>query len=70
MTVTATPARRLVSISAAAEILGISAGTVCRLIASADLEAVRVGRRTIRVKSESIDRLIDAHPVNAWRASG
>ena len=67
MTVIATPARRLVSIIVAAEILGISARTVRRLIAAGELDAVRVGRRTIRIKTESIDRLIDAHPVNAWR---
>lgn len=68
MTVTTTPTRRLVSITVTAEILGVSARTVRRLIATGELEAVRVGRRTIRVKTESIDRLIDAHPVNAWRA--
>jgi hypothetical protein len=28
-----------------------------------------LGRRTIRVKTDSLDRLIEAHPVNAWRAS-
>lgn len=31
------------------------------------LDAVRLGRRTIRVKAESIERLIEAHPVNGWR---
>jgi excisionase family DNA binding protein len=67
MTVTTTPTRRLVSITATAEILGISARTVHRLIAAGDLDAVRGGRRTIRIKTESIDRLIDAHPVNSWR---
>lgn len=67
MTVTTTPTHRLVSITATAEILGISTKTVRRLIAAGDLDAVRVGRRTIRIKTESIDRLIDAHPVNGWR---
>lgn len=23
---------------------------------------------TIRIKTEALDRLIDAHPVNAWRS--
>jgi hypothetical protein len=32
-----------------------------------DLDAVRIGRRTIRIKTESLDRMIDAHPINAWR---
>lgn len=67
MTVTATHARRLVSITATAQILSVSARTVRRLIAAGDLDAVRVGRRTIRVKTESIDRLIDAHSINGWR---
>lgn len=67
MTVIATPTRRLVSIPVTAEILGISARTVRRLIAAGELDAIRVGRRTIRVKTESIDRMIDAHPVNTWR---
>lgn len=67
MTVTANPTRRLVSIAASAEILGISTKTVRRLIAAGELEAVRVGRRTIRIRTESINRMIDAHPVNAKR---
>ena len=66
MSVTATPARRLVSIAATAEILGISPRTVRRLIAAGELEAIRVGRRTIRIKIESIDLLMDAHPLNSW----
>ena len=65
---TATPApRRLVSLTQAAEILGVSTKTVRRYIAAGDLDAVRLGRRTIRIKTESLDRLIDAHPINAWR---
>lgn len=68
MTVTPTPTiRRLASITATAEVLDISARTVRRLIATGELDAVRVGRRTIRVKTESIDRLIDARPVNTWQ---
>jgi excisionase family DNA binding protein len=61
-------ARRLVSLPEAAEILAVSPKTVRRYIAAGDLEAVRLGRRTIRIKAESLDRLIDAHPVNSWRA--
>ncbi len=40
---------------------------VRRYIAAGELDAVRLGRRTIRIKVESLDRLIDAHPVNTWR---
>lgn len=68
MAATATPARRLVSLPEAADILGLSVKTVRRYIASGDLDAVRLGRRTIRIKIESLDRLIDAHPVNVWRS--
>jgi excisionase family DNA binding protein len=67
MVATTGTTRRLVSITEAAEILGVSTKTVRRAIAAGDLEAVRLGRRTIRIKAESIDRMIDAHPVNAWR---
>lgn len=65
---TVTPApRRLISLTQAAEILGVSTKSVRRYIAAGDLDAVRIGRRTIRIKTESLDRLIDAHPINAWR---
>jgi excisionase family DNA binding protein len=60
-------ARRLVSLPEAAEILAVSVKTVRRYIAAGELDAVRLGRRTIRIKAESIERLIDAHPVNASR---
>jgi excisionase family DNA binding protein len=60
--------RQLVTLCEAAEILAVSVKTVRRYIAAGDLDAVRLGRRTIRVRVESIDRMIDAHPVNTWRA--
>lgn len=59
--------RRLASITETAETLAVSTKTVRRYIAAGHLEAVRIGRRTIRVKVDSIDRLIDTHLVNAWR---
>jgi excisionase family DNA binding protein len=68
MAATTTPTRRLVSLPEAADILGLSVKTVRRYIASGDLDAVRLGRRTIRIKTDSLERLIDAHPVNAWRS--
>lgn len=67
MASTTAAARRLVSLAEAAEILGVSTKSVRRYIAAGDLDAVRLGRRTIRIKTESLDGLIDAHPVNAWR---
>lgn len=67
MPVTAAATRRLVSLAEAAEILAVSTKTVRRYIAAGDLDAVRLGRRTIRVRIASIDRMIDEHPVNTWR---
>jgi len=60
-------ARRLVSLPEAAEILAVSVKTVRRYIAAGELDAVRLGRRTIRVRVDSLDRIIDEHPVNTWR---
>lgn len=67
MTSTLTVSRRLVSLAEAAEILAVSVKTVRRYIAAGELDAVRLGRRTIRIKAESIERLIEAHPVVTWR---
>ena len=64
MTAAAVTPQRLVSLSEAAEILSVSTKTVRRYIAAGDLDAVRLGRRTIRIKAESLDRLIDDHPIN------
>ena len=58
--------RRLISLPEAAEILAVSAKTVRRYIAAGELDAVRLGRRTIRVRVDSLDQMIDAHPLNAW----
>lgn len=60
--------RQLVTLCEAAEILAVSVKTVRRYIAAGDLDAVRLGRRTIRVRVDSLDELIGAHPVNAWRS--
>lgn len=68
MPATVAAARRLVSLTEAADILAVSTKTVRRYIAAGDLDAVRLGRRTIRVKADSLDRLIDAHPVNPWHS--
>ena len=64
MTTTATPYHRLISLTEAADALAVSTKTVRRYIAAGELDAVRLGRRTIRIRVESLDRLIDAHPIN------
>jgi excisionase family DNA binding protein len=59
--------RRLVSLADAAEALSVSPRTVRRYIASGQLEAVRLGRKTLRIKIDSIERFIDSEPVGNWR---
>jgi excisionase family DNA binding protein len=59
--------RRLVSLADAADALAVSTRTVRRYIADGQIEAVRLGRKTIRIKVESIERFIDARPVGNWR---
>lgn len=63
----ATTDRRLVKLRDAADFLAVSPKTVRRYIAAGDLDAVRLGRRTIRITAESLDKFIDAHHVNTWR---
>jgi excisionase family DNA binding protein len=63
----ATITRRLVSLNDAAEVLAVSTRTVRRYIADGQLEAVRLGRKTLRIKVDSIERFIDARPVGNWR---
>lgn len=59
--------RRLVSLAEAADALAVSTRTARRYIAEGYLEAVRLGRKTLRIKVDSIDRFIDRHPVGNWR---
>jgi excisionase family DNA binding protein len=63
----ATTTRRLVSIGDAADTLAVSTRTVRRYISDGQLEAVRLGRKTLRIKVDSIERFIDARPVGNWR---
>lgn len=55
------------SLNDAADALAVSTRTVRRYIAEGQLEAVRLGRKTIRIKVDSIERFIDARPVGNWR---
>ena len=66
----ATITRKLVSLTDAAAILAVSTKTVRRYIADGHLEAVRLGRKTLRIKLDSIERFIDARPVGGWRRAG
>jgi excisionase family DNA binding protein len=66
----ATITRRLVSIGDAADALAVSTRTVRRYIADGHLDAVRLGRKTLRIKVDSIERFIDARPVGGWRCAG
>jgi len=63
----ATITRRLVSLAETADALAVSTRTIRRYIADGQLEAVRLGRKTIRIKIDSIERFIDAKPVGNWR---
>lgn len=63
----ATITRRLVSLNDAAGALAVSTRTVRRYIADGQLDAVRLGRKTLRIKVDSIERFIDARPVGNWR---
>jgi len=63
----ATITRRLVSLADAAEALAVSPRTVRRYIAEGQLDAVRLGRKTLRIKIDSIERFIDSRPVGNWR---
>jgi excisionase family DNA binding protein len=56
-------AHQLVSLQDAADALAVSTRTVRRFIVAGQLDAVRLGRKTLRVKVDSIDRFIDAQPV-------
>jgi len=58
--------RRLVTLADAAA-LAVSTRTVRRYIADGQLEAVRLGRKTLRIEADSIERFIDAKPVGNWQ---
>ena len=65
----ATITRRLVSLADGADALAVSTRTVRRYISDGQLDAVRLGRKTLRIKVDSIERFIDARPVGVSTAS-
>lgn len=62
----ATITHQLVSLAEAADSLAVSTRTVRRYIADGHLDAVRLGRKTLRIKVESIELFINARPVGGW----
>ena len=68
----ATLSHKLVSLAEAADVLAVSTKTVRRYIADGHLDAVRLGRKTLRIKLDSIERFIGSCPVGGWsdRLSG
>ena len=57
--------RKLLTLAEAADALAVSQRTARRYIADGHLEAVRLGRRTIRVKAASIERFSNAAPLGS-----
>lgn len=56
-----------VSLSAAADILGVSVHTLRRRIAAGELPAFRTGRRIIRVRVSDLENLLRRIPsVRVW----
>jgi len=57
--------QRLVTMRDAADALAISTRTVRRYVSDGQLDAVRLGRKTLRIKVDSIERLMNARPVGS-----
>lgn len=60
---------QLVTLADTADALAVSTRTVRRFIADGQLDAVRLGSKTLRVKVESIERLVNAQPVGNRRSA-
>lgn len=59
-----------ISLSAAADILGISVHTLRRRIAAGELPAFRSGRRIIRIRLADLDRLLKRVPTTGhWEVT-
>ncbi|WP_408637702.1 helix-turn-helix domain-containing protein [Ornithinimicrobium sediminis] len=54
----------------AADALAVSTKTVRRYLADGHLDALRLGRKTLRIKLDSTERFVDARPVGGWRRTG
>lgn len=63
----ATITRQLVTMADVDDALAVPIRTVRRYVAGGQLDAVRLGRRTLRIKVESIERLVDERSVDIWR---
>lgn len=61
-TIESTKPGTFISLSTAADILGISVHTLRRRIAAGELPAFRTGRRIIRVRIADIDKLLRPIP--------
>ncbi len=58
-----------ISLSAAADILGISVHTLRRRIAAGELPAFRTGKRIIRVRLSDLEKLLRRVPsTESWRS--
>lgn len=64
----------LLTLDAAAELLGVSTATVRRRISDGQLRASRIGKRLIRIRAQDLDHLLREIPIagrrprsNQWR---
>src|SRR5690606_4087100 len=69
-TMAATLSRTLVSLAEAADVLAVSTKTVRRYIADGHLDAVRLGRKTLRIKLDSVERQPAANDAESLHAKG
>lgn len=67
-TIESTKPGAFISLSTAAEMLGISVHTLRRRIAAGELPAFRTGKRIIRVRVRDLEKLLHRVPsADAWR---
>ena len=66
----ATLTRKLVSLTEAADVLAVSTKTVRRYIADGHLDAVRLGRKTLRIKLDSVERQPAANDAESLHSKG
>lgn len=61
-TVVSNPVKDLLTLDAAAEVLGVSTATVRRRITDGSLRAYRTGKRLIRIRVQDLDDLLREIP--------